>query len=117
MVAKIDKNLFRVLWTDGVSTADIAGQFDVGTAAVHNCAKKLGLPPRPRIVASTKGIARIKAPRAKERPEPAPPADLAKLSLDQALAVAKGYADLERIAERFGLSLVGVQARWHRRRA
>lgn len=92
-VRRIDPDVLRGLWADGVATADIAERFDVQTPAVNKAVKALGLPPR-----SHGGVQ-------KRRPPPPPPPK-----------PASGYAIAAEIAARDGITLTQALQRWHRTR-
>lgn len=92
-VRRIDPDVLRRLWADGVATADIAEHFGVQYPAVNKAAKAMGLERRP--------------PGGVQRRQPPPPPPPKPLS---------GYAIAAEIAARDGITLTQALQRWHRTR-
>lgn len=105
-VRKIDKAALVRMWEAGVSSADIADSFGVQYPAINRAAKQLGLTRREQGGSRTRQVA--------QQPD-IPAFDLEQhASSDAALAAAKTYGDLVKVADRFGMTLTQAQSRWHR---
>lgn len=122
----IDREVMAPLWDAGLTLEEIAEKLGVGPMSVSRAAKRYGFSARPggRKPVSVPGSEAGQTLARSAPPSSAPPR-LRKggatagrdTALEAAIAAAKGYRDLARIAERFGVSSQRVLSLWHRRRA
>lgn len=110
-IRKIDPDALERMWLGGVPSGEIAERFGVLVSTVSNVAKEMNLPARDRM-----GRLRVPVSDRPARAEALRPVDRAT-DLDAAIREARGYRDLQRIADRFGKPMTLVLSRWHRRAA